>query len=182
MKDDIFELLIPGGMEFKSGDLNRMSSLPWSDFLKGLEDYSSLNNTETIIMSTKKKMPVVGWLVEMKGSQYGEDYRIHEGRNIIGTEAGCDIVISSSYVSGQHAFLDYDNNKFDLIHVSIKNPTLVNDKKIKVKSLVDGDEISFAESRFLFRSLIPQKLKKKTSRTKTNTSISIRKRNTPTKK
>ncbi len=39
-KDVILELLIPGGMELKSRDLKKMSSLSWSDFLKRLEDYS----------------------------------------------------------------------------------------------------------------------------------------------
>lgn len=39
-KDNILELLIPGGMELKNGDLKKLSSLPWSDFLKELENYS----------------------------------------------------------------------------------------------------------------------------------------------
>ncbi|KAF5410608.1 MAG: V-type ATP synthase subunit C [Candidatus Methanocomedens sp.] len=49
VKDDIFELLIPGGMELKSGDLKRMSSLPWSDFLKGLEDYSYWSEISEVV-------------------------------------------------------------------------------------------------------------------------------------
>ena len=39
-KTIIFELLIPGGMEIKTADLNKLASLEWSDFLKALEDYS----------------------------------------------------------------------------------------------------------------------------------------------
>ncbi len=39
-KDEIMELLIPGGAELKDGDLRRMVSLSWPDFIKSQEDYS----------------------------------------------------------------------------------------------------------------------------------------------
>lgn len=39
-KDEIMELLIPGGAELKDGDLHRLVSLSWPDFIKSQEDYS----------------------------------------------------------------------------------------------------------------------------------------------
>lgn len=39
-KDDILELLIPGGMEVKTSDLNRLASLSLPDLVKALEVYS----------------------------------------------------------------------------------------------------------------------------------------------
>jgi V/A-type H+-transporting ATPase subunit C len=53
-KDEIIELLIPGGMELKNGDLNRMASLPWSDFLKALEDHVYWNDLSEVV---KEDMP-----------------------------------------------------------------------------------------------------------------------------
>lgn len=53
-KDDILGLLISGGMELKNGDLNRLASLPWSDFLKALEDYTYWSALSEVV---KEDMP-----------------------------------------------------------------------------------------------------------------------------
>lgn len=39
-RDEIIKLLIPGGMELKDGDLSRLASLPVSEFIRALEEYS----------------------------------------------------------------------------------------------------------------------------------------------
>jgi V/A-type H+-transporting ATPase subunit C len=39
-REDILKLLIPGGMELKDADLSRLASLPFSEFVRALEDYS----------------------------------------------------------------------------------------------------------------------------------------------
>src|SRR3990170_433590 len=39
-RDDIVKLLIPGGMELKDSDLSRLASLPVSEFIRALEEYS----------------------------------------------------------------------------------------------------------------------------------------------
>jgi len=39
-RDDIVKLLIPGGLELKEADLNRLASLPFSEFVRALEEYS----------------------------------------------------------------------------------------------------------------------------------------------
>ncbi len=39
-RDEIIKLLIPGGMEFKESDLLRLSSLPFAEFVRALEEYS----------------------------------------------------------------------------------------------------------------------------------------------
>ncbi len=38
--DEIIKLLIPGGMEFKEADLNRLAALPFPEFVRALEEYS----------------------------------------------------------------------------------------------------------------------------------------------
>src|SRR5574341_1409069 len=39
-RDNIIKLLIPGGLELKETDLARLASLPFSDFVRALEEYS----------------------------------------------------------------------------------------------------------------------------------------------
>ncbi len=39
-RDEILKLLIPGGMELKEAELSRLASLPFSEFVNALEDYS----------------------------------------------------------------------------------------------------------------------------------------------
>lgn len=39
-RDDIVNLLIPGGMELKNSDLARLAALPLSEFVRALEEYS----------------------------------------------------------------------------------------------------------------------------------------------
>ncbi len=39
-RDDIVNLLIPGGMELKNSDLSRLAALPLSEFVRALEEYS----------------------------------------------------------------------------------------------------------------------------------------------
>lgn len=42
-REEIIKLLIPGGMELKSGDLGRLASLPVGEFVRALEEYSYWN-------------------------------------------------------------------------------------------------------------------------------------------
>ncbi|MBE0523259.1 MAG: V-type ATP synthase subunit C [Methanosarcinales archaeon] len=49
-KDEIQELLIPGGTELKNQDLNRLASLAWPDFLKALEDYTYWSALSEVVM------------------------------------------------------------------------------------------------------------------------------------
>ncbi len=39
-RDDIIKMLIPGGMELKEADLARLASMPLSEFVRALEEYS----------------------------------------------------------------------------------------------------------------------------------------------
>src|SRR5688572_19325740 len=43
--------------------------------------------------AAEKKLPVVGWLVALNGKHKGEDFRIREGKNTVGSEPKSDIVL-----------------------------------------------------------------------------------------
>ena len=40
---------------------------------------------KTVLLTDKRKPPVVGWFVALTGEQKGEDFRIRDGQNVIGS-------------------------------------------------------------------------------------------------
>src|SRR5579871_2596809 len=67
---------------------------------------------KTVLLTDQRKPPVVGWLVALSGEQKGEDFRIRDGQNIIGSAPDADIVLRDAAVSSKHASLRYKEQKF----------------------------------------------------------------------
>ncbi len=56
--------------------------------------------------------PVVGWLVCIKGPNYGEDFRIHAGYNYIGRATGDICIHGDDKISREgHAMIAYDSGE-----------------------------------------------------------------------
>src|SRR5262250_112390 len=82
---------------------------------------------KTVLLTEQKKAPVVGWFVAMDGEQKGEDFRIRDGQNILGSGSEADIVIRDATVSSRHASLRYKDQKFFLSDLDSTNGTFLND-------------------------------------------------------
>lgn len=100
---------------------------------------------------TEKKEPLIGWLVVMNGKQRGQDFRLKAGKNLIGSDPGCDVVIREDFVSSQHASLSFKNNKFFITDLDSANGTFMNDKEISKMELKDLDEIKVGETDLRFK-------------------------------
>ena len=107
----------------------------------------------TVLISEKRKPPVVGWFVAMSGDQKGEDFRLHEGKNSVGSGADSQIALKDSTVSGQHASVRYEDGKFFLTDLDSSNGTFLNDRKIVREELKDNDVIRFGEIIVKFKRL-----------------------------
>lgn len=107
----------------------------------------------TVLISEKRKAPVVGWFVAMSGDQKGEDFRLHEGKNTVGGSPDNQVVLRDTTVSGQHASLRYEDGKFILTDLDSSNKTYVNDKKIAQEELKDNDMVRFGEVVVKFKCL-----------------------------
>jgi hypothetical protein len=107
----------------------------------------------TILISEKRKPPVVGWFVAMSGDQKGEDFRLHEGKNAVGGGPDSQVALRDTTVSSQHASLRYEEGKFILTDLDSSNGTYVNDKKIAREELKDNDMIRFGEVTVKFKCL-----------------------------
>lgn len=107
----------------------------------------------TVLISEKRKPPVVGWFVAMSGDQKGEDFRLHEGKNTVGSGSDSQIAFKDSTVSGQHASIRYEDGKFILTDLDSSNGTYLNDRKIVREELKDNDMIRFGEVAVKFKRL-----------------------------
>lgn len=109
----------------------------------------------TVLISEKRKPPVVGWFVALDGEQKGEDFRIREGQNILGSSPECEIVIRDSTVSAKHASLRYKDRKFILSDLDSTNGTFLNDRAepIAREEIKDNDSIRVGEVSLKFKCL-----------------------------
>jgi Inner membrane component of T3SS, cytoplasmic domain len=110
---------------------------------------------KTVLISDKRKSPVVGWLVAMNGDQKGEDFRVREGQNTVGTSSDCEIVLRDDTLSGKHASIRYKDGKFSLTDLDSTNGTFLNDGKepIAREELKDNDVIRVGELILKFKCL-----------------------------
>lgn len=104
-------------------------------------------------LEEESRRHVVGWIVAQTGNHRGMDFRLFEGKNVVGTAANCDIVITDAYLSARHCTIRYDNGDFIIIDLDSRNGTFVNQKKISKYDLIDNDTVKLGKSEFKFKSL-----------------------------
>ncbi|HYL77930.1 MAG TPA: FHA domain-containing protein [Bryobacteraceae bacterium] len=110
---------------------------------------------KTVLLTDRHKPPVVGWLVAMSGEQKGEDFRIRDGQNTIGSAPDCEIVLRDTAVTGKHASLRYKDHKFYLTDLDSTNGTFLNDgtESIAREELKDNDTVRIGDVSLKFKCL-----------------------------
>jgi len=106
---------------------------------------------EPVVRPTRK---LVGWLVSYTLDEMGYDYRLYEGKNVIGSKPGNEVsIIQDNSVSGIHATILFRNNKFLLRDEFSTNGTFLNDKIVEEDTpvLKDGDIIKVGNTVFKFK-------------------------------
>jgi pSer/pThr/pTyr-binding forkhead associated (FHA) protein len=109
----------------------------------------------TVLLADKRKPAVVGWFVALTGQQKGEDFRIREGPNIIGSASDADVVLRDPTISGKHASLRYKDEKFTITDLDSTNGTFLNDRAdpIAREELKDNDIVRIGEVKLKFKCL-----------------------------
>lgn len=131
---------------------------PRKDFSKTMveEEVQEEDESGAVVnrKETRSASRLVGWLVTYTLDPNGVDFRLFEGRNIIGKDFSCGVCVNDPKVSGQHAILLFRNDKFRLKDNLSTNGTLVNGEDIDDDSIVlhDGDIIQVGDTVFLFRT------------------------------
>lgn len=110
---------------------------------------------KTVLLSEMRKAPVVGWLVAMSGEQKGDDFRVRDGQNSLGSAPDCDIVIRDVTVSGHHASIRHKDQKFILTDLDSTNGTFVNEDPETVArvDLKDNDTVRVGDVILKFKCL-----------------------------
>jgi Inner membrane component of T3SS, cytoplasmic domain len=98
-----------------------------------------------------KKGEVCGWLVALNGQHKGEDFRLRVGKNVLGTAADCDVVLTDKKVSRKHATIRYEGGEFQIADLDSSNGTHVNDEKVQKHDLIDNDIIKLGDIEFEFK-------------------------------
>lgn len=98
--------------------------------------------------------PVAGWLVCIKGSERGRDYRIFRGFNFIGRNAqlSIDVEGDQSISREKHAAIVYEPYKNEMYIVPIGgNVTYINGELLgDTKKIFTNDVVTIGNSEFVF--------------------------------
>jgi hypothetical protein len=110
---------------------------------------------KTVLLSEVRKSPVVGWFVAMSGEQKGEDFRVRDGQNTLGSAADSDIVIRDPTVSSHHASIRHKDLRFILTDLDSTNGTFLNENTESVarEDLKDNDTVRVGDVILKFKCL-----------------------------
>jgi Inner membrane component of T3SS, cytoplasmic domain len=122
-------------------------------FSGGNQDFSPFSNQfQTPQPSYGRKL--VGWLVSFTIDPNGSDYKLFEGRNLIGSDMACDIVVpNDAAVSARHLTILHRMGHFKFKDELSTNGTFINDVFEEEGNLKDGDMIRIGDTVFKFRSI-----------------------------
>lgn len=100
-----------------------------------------------------EKRKLVGWLVSFTNDEYGQEFKLYAGKNKIGSDAGCDIVIRDSSISGEHTNILFRDNEFLIKDNFSTNGTKINGVSVDEGKLKEGDELRLGNTVFKFKTV-----------------------------
>lgn len=112
-----------------------------------------VHNGEGNVRSRRK---LVGWLVSYTLDEMGIDFKLYEGKNVIGRKMECQITLQDSTVSGEHATILFRAGKFSIRDMQSTQGTFVNDEDIELDAhyIKDGDILRLGKTVLKFRTAL----------------------------
>ena len=103
---------------------------------------------------------IVGWLITFDRHADGRSWKIREGRNVIGRDDACDVVIDDDdKVSNAHAVLVWRGGMSRLDDKMSQNGTYLNEADVMQPEQVnDGDVLRVGRTRMICRLLDAQQI------------------------
>lgn len=87
---------------------------------------------------------------KIKGGVYSK------GRHLLGRTESCDLIVNHDSVSAVHAVLEIFDNRAVIYDMNSTNGTFVNDDKVIVKEIHEGDFFRLADIEFEFLVYVPE--------------------------
>lgn len=108
------------------------------------------------VVHNRATRKIVGWLISYTHDAMGIDYRLYEGNNTIGRNAGNDVTVAGDpSISGHHATVLFKKGRFYLKDEMAANGTFINEEEIEVGQpleIKDGDMLRFGKTDFRFKT------------------------------
>lgn len=120
------------------------------------ESFSEEAKTAMVDISglvTEERQDVVGWVVPTSGTQKGQDFRLIDGKNLMGTAADAEVVLTDAYMSSRHATIRHEKGRFMLIDLDSTNGTFANGDRVTKNEIFDNDTIRLGRTDLKFKSL-----------------------------
>jgi hypothetical protein len=145
-------LMIPGGM----GAGMSVTPSVGNKTVFGDEVVRQIEGKEEVQKEYRIGRKLVGWLATFSFDPLGADFRLYEGRNVIGRDNGCNIVVPDKTMSGRHATILFKNDRYKIKDELSSHGTLVNGADIEDNTveLNDGDLITMGETVFTFKTVV----------------------------
>ena len=143
---------VPNSGAFTAAEPERVVNTPISSASKTMIfDDSAPGVGGGEVRSSRK---LVGWLVSYTLNDMGVDFKLFEGRNVIGRDLDCQISVNDNTVSGKHAVLLYREGSYFIQDSLSTSGTRVNgsDTGVNAVALSDGDVIQVGKTVFKFRT------------------------------
>lgn len=116
------------------------------------DDPTDIEDPQQATIRNRRKL--VGWLVSYTLDEMGMDFKLYEGKNIIGRHEDCQIAIADKTVSAKHAIILFRAGRFSIADQQSTAGTFVNNEDIELQPryLNDGDFIRVGKTILMFRS------------------------------
>lgn len=100
-----------------------------------------------------------GWLVSFTIETSGVDFRLYEGKNVIGRDGDSDVrIINDPKVSARHALIVFRGDETVFVDEMSSNKSYINDEPVGLGArvpLLDGAKIKMGDNEFFFRKVKP---------------------------
>jgi hypothetical protein len=120
----------------------------------GKEVIDEIEGKKVVATTYRNERKLVGWLVTYSFNEMGADFRLYEGRNVIGRNQDCNITVPDKTMSGEHATILFKNDKYKIKDELSSHGTWVNNRDIEDEhvELHDNDLIRMGETVFKFKT------------------------------
>lgn len=120
------------------------------------EEEREVNGKIEKVIIERSRRKLVGWLVSYDADPMGIDYRLYEGKNVIGRDPRVQITIQDPAVSDPQAIIRFLRGKFAIKDEMSSHGTFVNGNDIELNAvyLNDGDIIQVGHTTLKFRSAL----------------------------
>ena len=124
----------------------------------GRRDTSDARRNLAADKKAEEEQPIAGWLLVLNGNHKGDDFRLREGKNTVGSDPSCAVALMDDHVSEKHASITVKRTgpisaQFRLVDLDSTNGTYHNDNEepVGMEELVDNDIVSFGRTRCRFK-------------------------------